>query len=31
MIIKKEEAKSIVTLISELFKTRGFEVEEHDG
>lgn len=31
MIIKKEEAKSIVILISELFKTRGFEVDEHDG
>ena len=31
MIIKKNEAKDITQLIAELFKTHGFESEEHDG
>jgi len=31
MVIKKNEAKSITQLIAELFKTYGFEFEEHEG
>ena len=31
MNIKKNEAKNITQLIAELFKTHGFESEEHDG
>jgi len=31
MNIKKNEAKNIMQLIIELFKTHGFETEEHDG
>ena len=31
MVIKKNEAKNITQLIDELFKTHGFETEEHDG
>ena len=31
MIIKKNEAKEIIELLKELFKTKGFEVEEYDG
>ena len=30
MIVKKNEAKNITQLIEELFKTHGFETEEHD-
>jgi hypothetical protein len=31
MIVKKNEAQSITGLLKELFKTHGFESEEHDG
>ena len=31
LIVKKNEAKNIIELLRELFKTAGFEVEEHDG
>ena len=31
MIIKKNEAKNITQLITELFNTHGFKTEEHDG
>ena len=31
MIIKKNEAKEIIELLKELFKTKCFEVEEYDG
>jgi hypothetical protein len=31
MIVKKNKAKNITQLITELFKTHGFESEEHDG
>ena len=30
-MIKKNEAKNITQLIAELFKTHGFNTEEHDG
>jgi len=31
MVVKKSDAKEISELIKELFKTKGFEVEEYDG
>jgi len=31
MVVKKNEAKEIGQLLKELFKTKGFEVEEYDG
>jgi len=31
MIVKKNEAKEIIELLKELFKTKGFKVEEYDG
>jgi len=31
MIVKKNEAQNITELLKELFKTHGFESEEHEG
>jgi hypothetical protein len=31
MVVKKSEAKEIGELLKELFKTKGYEVEEYDG
>ena len=31
MIVKKSEAKEVTELLIELFKVKGFEVEEYDG
>jgi hypothetical protein len=31
MIVKKKEAQNITQLLKELFKTHGFESEEHEG
>jgi hypothetical protein len=31
MIVQKNEATEITELLKELFKTKGFEIEEYDG
>ena len=31
MIVQKNEAQAVVELLKELFKTHGFETEEHEG